>query len=49
MMKKKFWQNFFPNAYVLLGMKNAVLTTIPQMIQRKNQKKLPGGPKNYEK
>ena len=32
-------------------MKKAVLTTIPKVIQRKNQKKLklPGGPKKYKK
>ena len=30
-------------------MKTAVLTTIPKLIQLKNQKKLPGGPKKYKK
>ena len=30
-------------------MKHAVLTTIPKMIQQKNQKKLPGGPKKNKK
>ena len=44
-----FYQNIFPNGYVLLGMKNAVLTIIPKVIQRKNQKKLPGRPKKREK
>ena len=49
------WNNFcqiiFLIAYVLFGMQNAILTTIPKLIQRKNQKKLklPGGPKKYKK
>ena len=30
-------------------MKNAFLTTIPKMIQQKNQKKLPGRPKKNKK
>ena len=49
MILKKFYQNIFPKGYVPLGLKKAVLKTVPKMIQRKNQKKLPGGPKKYKK
>ena len=49
MIKKKFCQKNLLNAYVRFGMKKAVLTTIPKMIQRKNQKKLLGGAKKYKK
>ena len=40
MILKKFSQNIFPTAYDLHGMKNAILTTTPKMIQQKNHKKV---------
>ena len=47
--KKMFCQNIFLNGYVPLGLKKAFLTTIPKMIQRKNQKMFPGYPTKMRK
>ena len=47
-MKKMFCQNIFLIGYVPLGLKKAVLTTTPKMIQRKNQKMFPGRPKKIK-
>ena len=46
---QKFPLEIFLNGYVPLGWWNSVWTTMPGMIQRKNQTKFPGRPKKSEK